>query len=67
MRWALVELLLGQALAQANVMWHEVEQSRESCAGEVGEFVDLVIAASVQLESVKKCLSRSTPRNKSRR
>jgi hypothetical protein len=67
-RPALVEGLLGMALTQANVLWREVEMGElERCAVEVGEFVDLLLAAMAQLDEVKKCLSRSTPTRKSKR
>lgn len=67
-RPALVEGLLGMALTQANVLWRETEMGElEGCAGEVGEFVDLLLAAMAQLDEVKKCLSRSTQTRKSRR
>lgn len=55
-RLALIEILLGQALSAATVLWNEVASSK--CADDAEELVDLIVAANVQLDTLQRCLRK---------
>lgn len=57
-RLTLVDLLLGQGLSAATVLWHELAGEGCKCEGEAEELVDLLIATLAQLDQLQKCLGK---------
>lgn len=54
-RLTVIDVLLGQALSQATILWHEAEQSGR-CESHAEELVELITAALVQLEHSHECI-----------
>ena len=54
-RLTLIELMLGQSLSAATILWTELSQEGkcEPCAEEL---VDLIVATLTQLEQLHNCL-----------
>jgi hypothetical protein len=56
-RLTLVDLLLGQGLSAATVLWHELAgEGRERAADEAEGLVDLIVAALAQLDAVQNAV-----------
>jgi hypothetical protein len=56
-RLTLVDLLLGQALSAATILWHELAgEGRERCSEEAEQLVDLIVASLAQLDAVQRSI-----------
>lgn len=56
-RFTLVDLLLGQALSAATVLWTEIAQGESAkCEQSAEELVDLIVASLAQLDDAQKCV-----------
>ena len=59
-RFTLVDLLLGQALSAATILWTEIAQHGSAkCEADAEELVDLIVAALAQLDHVQKCVRKN--------
>ena len=63
-RLALIEALLGQSLAAANILWRETLEVGCPCSEKVEDMVDLVTASLAQLEDVRECIRTQRKKRK---
>lgn len=60
-RLTLVDLLLGQGLSAATILWTEIAQGGSAkCEAEAEELVDLIVAALAQLDTVQNCVRKKS-------
>lgn len=56
-RLAIIDLMLGQALSAATVLWSEVAADGR-CALEAENLVDDIVAALAELDTLQNCLRK---------